>query len=153
MNGDHTACGPPESLLPALLGGWGKVQPRPFGEAFHATRPNEVLHFDYLSLPTSSHGTKDVLVLKDDMSGFVELVECSAATASETADALLAWFKRFGVVTQWVSDRGPTLRMSGGRQSPAAPVSQGASKRAEATSTRLANCASGGIVRPQPYAV
>ncbi|KAL3670077.1 hypothetical protein V7S43_004393 [Phytophthora oleae] len=40
------------------------------------------------------------------MSGFVELVERGAATARETADALLAWFKRFGVVIMWVSDRG-----------------------------------------------
>ncbi|KAJ8540605.1 hypothetical protein ON010_g12621 [Phytophthora cinnamomi] len=35
----------------------------------------------------------------------VELVENNAATTLETAGALLAWFKRFGLVTMWVSDR------------------------------------------------
>ncbi|OWY99499.1 hypothetical protein PHMEG_00029487 [Phytophthora megakarya] len=48
---------------------------RPFGETVRATKPNELLHFDFPSLPTSTLGTSYVLVLKDDMTGFVELVD------------------------------------------------------------------------------
>ncbi|KAJ8558819.1 hypothetical protein ON010_g8630 [Phytophthora cinnamomi] len=84
----------------------GTKVPRPFGEAVHATKPNEVIHFDYLSMPASSNEVCYVLVLKDDMSGFVELVPCSAATSSEVFIALTDWFKRYGVVNQWVSDQG-----------------------------------------------
>ncbi|OWY97307.1 Retrotransposon protein, Ty3-gypsy subclass [Phytophthora megakarya] len=44
--------------------------PRPFGETVRASKPNELLHFDFLSLPISTLGTAYVLVLKDDMTGF-----------------------------------------------------------------------------------
>ncbi|KAJ0408845.1 hypothetical protein P43SY_000741 [Pythium insidiosum] len=32
----------------------GRVEPRPFGPALHGTKPNEVIHFDYLTLPESA---------------------------------------------------------------------------------------------------
>jgi hypothetical protein len=47
-----------------------------------------------------------VLVVKDGMSGFVELIACVSATSDEVYHGLMDWFKRFGVVPQWVSDRG-----------------------------------------------
>ncbi|KAJ8524224.1 hypothetical protein ON010_g16894 [Phytophthora cinnamomi] len=81
-------------------------EPRPFGPTLRATQPNEVLHFDFLSLPASSTGLQYVLVLKDGMSGYTELVECPVATADEALSALVDWFKRFGIVYQWVSDQG-----------------------------------------------
>ncbi|GMF50897.1 unnamed protein product [Phytophthora fragariaefolia] len=51
-------------------------------------------------------GIKYVLVLKDGMSGFVELVAFVSATSGQAYQSLLDWFKRFGVVHQWVSDQG-----------------------------------------------
>ncbi|GMF46803.1 unnamed protein product [Phytophthora fragariaefolia] len=54
--------------------------PRPFGETLVATKPNEILHFDYLSMVEGDGG------------------------------ALIEWFKRFGVVHQWVSDQGAHFR-------------------------------------------
>ncbi|POM58941.1 DNA/RNA polymerase [Phytophthora palmivora] len=83
-----------------------RVIPRPFGEALHASAPNEVLHFDFLSLPACTTGARYVLVLKDDMSGYCELVVCADPTAEATCRCLLDWFKRFGPVPQWVSDQG-----------------------------------------------
>lgn len=74
----------------------GERVPRPFGPADHGTKPNEVLHFDFLALPASSSGSRSMFVVKDDMSGYVGLVECVAATASEAAAALIDWAKRFG---------------------------------------------------------
>jgi hypothetical protein len=40
------------------------------------------------------------------MSGYVELIACSQATSDEAYQGLIDWFKRFGIVRQWVSDRG-----------------------------------------------
>ncbi|OWZ11929.1 Retrotransposon protein, Ty3-gypsy subclass [Phytophthora megakarya] len=63
-----------------------RVVPRPFGEALLASATKEVLHFDFLSLPACTTGDQYVQVLKDDMSGYCELVVCA--------------------VPQWVSDLG-----------------------------------------------
>ncbi|KAE9083679.1 hypothetical protein PF006_g26638 [Phytophthora fragariae] len=75
----------------------GKI-PRPLGETLRATKPNEQLHFDFLSMAEGAGGLKYVLVLKDNMSGYVELVACVQATSDEVYQSLLDWFKRFGVV-------------------------------------------------------
>ncbi|GMG17483.1 unnamed protein product [Phytophthora fragariaefolia] len=74
--------------------------PRPFGETLVATKPNEILHFDYLSMVEGDGGVKYVLVLKDGMSGYVELVACLQVTSDTAYQALIDWFKRFGVVHQ-----------------------------------------------------
>jgi hypothetical protein len=61
----------------------GRMVPRPFGATLEATAPNMVLHFDLLELPVSYDGYKYVLVLKDGMSGFAELIPCKTCTAEE----------------------------------------------------------------------
>jgi hypothetical protein len=67
----------------------------------------EILHFDFLYIGLS----KDVkyqylLLLKDDLSGYLWLVPCRTADAAATVDALMRWFAVFGVVLLWISDRG-----------------------------------------------
>nr|CCA26202.1 AlNc14C357G10959 [Albugo laibachii Nc14] len=52
----------------------GERVPRPLGAALRATKPNEVLHFDFLTMSQVSNGSKYILVLKDGMSGFCELI-------------------------------------------------------------------------------
>ncbi|KAF0707228.1 hypothetical protein AaE_013713 [Aphanomyces astaci] len=84
----------------------GESIPRPWGEALHATKPNELIHFDWVSFPEATDGLKNVLVIKDAMSGFVRLHASATATAVETAAALMEWFGLFGVVKTWVSDCG-----------------------------------------------
>jgi transposase InsO family protein len=71
-----------------------------------ATKPNECIHFDFMQLPKSEDCFQYVLVIKDAMSGFVELIACQRCTAEECVDALCDWFKRYGPVYQWVSDQG-----------------------------------------------
>ncbi|KAH9086321.1 hypothetical protein LEN26_020213, partial [Aphanomyces euteiches] len=66
----------------------GDVVPRPLGSALHAENPNELIHFDWLSMPMSTSGLKHVLVIKDDMSGFVHLFPAESADATSTATAL-----------------------------------------------------------------
>lgn len=51
-------------------------------------------------------GNKYVLVLKDGMSGYVELIACAQPNADQVYLSLIDWFKRFGVAHQWVSDQG-----------------------------------------------
>ncbi|GMF48075.1 unnamed protein product [Phytophthora fragariaefolia] len=69
---------------------------RPWGPTLKCSRRNEVLHWDFLSL-TPSHGDlRYVLVLKDDLIHFCELVGCSSPTAFVAAEAIMDWYKRFG---------------------------------------------------------
>ena len=86
------------------------VVPRPLGEQLHAVRPNEVLHYDYLKIgkpsDASVHNYEYVLVLKDDFSGFVELIPCVSPDHFNVADAMIGWYKRFGVMKYHVSDQG-----------------------------------------------
>ena len=51
----------------------GRRIPRPFGEAVHASKPNEVIHFDSLYIGPASQDVTYLLLLKDDASGFVWL--------------------------------------------------------------------------------
>ncbi|POM61080.1 putative retroelement, partial [Phytophthora palmivora] len=72
----------------------GGTEPRPFGPALHATKPNEVLHFDYLSMPEDEDTqNKYILVIKDDFSGFVELIPGKAADAETSTTPVSAIFK------------------------------------------------------------
>jgi hypothetical protein len=87
----------------------GRVS-RTFGETLRATKPNELLHFDFLTMVKGEGGMKYVLVLKDGMCGFVELMPCIHATADQVYQGLMDWFKRSGIVLQWVSDQGAHFR-------------------------------------------
>ena len=82
------------------------VIPRPLGNQIQAEKRNEVIHFDFISLPVAANGMEKMLVMKEDFSQFVELVPCSSASAEVVVEALLLWFSRFGVVRTWISDQG-----------------------------------------------
>jgi hypothetical protein len=85
----------------------GEKIARPLGTQIHATRPNEILHFDFFYMGQSKRNKyKYLLLLKNDLSGYLWLVPCKAAGAAETVDALIHWFATFGVVLQWLSDQG-----------------------------------------------
>jgi Integrase core domain/Integrase zinc binding domain len=80
---------------------------RPLGTQLHATKPNEILHFDFLYIGLSRNGKYQyLLLLKDDLSGYLWLMPCRTADAAATVDALMRWFEVFGVVLLWISDRG-----------------------------------------------
>jgi Integrase core domain/Integrase zinc binding domain len=85
----------------------GDKVPRPLGTQPHATKPIEILHFDFLYIGLSRGGKYQyLLLLKDDLSGYLWLVPCRTADAAATVDALIRWFAVFGVVLLWMSDRG-----------------------------------------------
>jgi Integrase core domain len=81
--------------------------PRPLGTQLHATKPNEILHFDFLYIGLSTDGKYQyLLLLKDDLSGYLWLVPCRTVDAAATVDAVMRWFAVFDVVLLWISDRG-----------------------------------------------
>ncbi len=103
------------SCLHCLPTRGGHRVPRPWLSAVHASSCNELLHFDFMELErlytARAAGAGEpkqafILVLKDDFSGFVELVPADAETADVVVQALREWFARFGVVRWWASDRG-----------------------------------------------
>jgi hypothetical protein len=85
----------------------GDKVPRPLGAQLHATKPNEILHFDFLYIELSRDGKYQyLLLLKDDLSGYLWLVPCRKVDAAATVDALMRWHAVFDVVLLWISHRG-----------------------------------------------
>jgi len=86
----------------------GAVVPRPFGEAIQASVPNSVIHFDYLYISASNSKLKYLLVIRCDLSSFIDLypTPTDSPTSFHVAGSLLYWFSRYGVASTWVSDRG-----------------------------------------------
>jgi hypothetical protein len=69
------------------------------GTQLHATKLNEILHFDFLYNGLSKDGKYQYLLLpKDDLSGYLWLVPCRTADAAATVDTVMRWFALFGVV-------------------------------------------------------
>uniref|UniRef100_H3GV27 Integrase catalytic domain-containing protein n=1 Tax=Phytophthora ramorum TaxID=164328 RepID=H3GV27_PHYRM len=84
----------------------GKLIQRPWSELRPVAKRNEVLHMDYLSMDDSYGTTKYVLVLKDKLTHYCELVACDSPTSAVAATAMIDWYKRFGMLQIWMSDQG-----------------------------------------------
>jgi Integrase core domain len=85
----------------------GDKVPLPLGTQLHATKPNEILHFDFLYIGLSrDRKYQYLLLLKDDLSGYLWLVPYRTADAAATVDALMRWFAVLGIVLLSISDRG-----------------------------------------------
>lgn len=95
-----------KSCLHCVATASGTIVPRPLGNTLHSSKPNKLLHFDFCHMGSSDKGNTYILILKDDFSGYVWLIPATETTADVTADALISWFASFGVVSNWVSDRG-----------------------------------------------
>ena len=95
-----------KSCLLCLQSKGGHTIPRPLGRQLVAEKPNRVLHLDYFYVGPADNGWTYVLVLIDGCSGFLELKGTGVANSEVVVETLLDWFKRFGIVPIWVSDRG-----------------------------------------------
>ena len=84
----------------------GEVIPRPLGSQIHGTRPNEVVHMDYLYMGKGFDGLQYVLLIRDDLSSFVWTCACRAANGEFAAEVLAKWVANFGTMTWLVSDQG-----------------------------------------------
>ena len=94
------------SCLLCVLAKSGNKVPRPLSTTLHGTKPNEVIHFDYLFLGDSEHDHKYVLVVKDDLSGYCWLEPTTSADSEHTAEVLARWNRVFTAPNVWVSDQG-----------------------------------------------
>ena len=72
------------------------------GSQMHASKPNEIIHYDYLKIRDGEY----ILVIKDDLSHFVELVLCNSPDHFHVVDALLDWSSRYGMPLIHISDQG-----------------------------------------------
>ena len=90
----------------------GGLVPRPLSDTVHGTQVNAVVHFDVL-YPGESEvaegvdlrdGFVYVLVLMDDLSGYVWLRPAKSCTVNFVANELVSWCSAFGVPETWVSD-------------------------------------------------
>lgn len=84
----------------------GKHVPRPLMSTFHASKPNELLHFDYLYMGQSDSAILYLLVLKDDFSGYIWLVPSESADSETAANAISRWISTFTAMDWWCSDQG-----------------------------------------------
>ncbi|POM69515.1 Hypothetical protein PHPALM_14190 [Phytophthora palmivora] len=68
------------------------------------------MHWDYLYLGTGYGDTAYLLVIKDELSHFCELVPCATPTTFVAAEALAMWCAWFGVPEMLLSDQGSHFR-------------------------------------------
>ena len=73
--------------------------PRPFLNTLHASKPNELTHFDYVYLGPTPAGLTYALVIKDDFSSYVWLVPTPSASAEHAATSLARWIDVFSAMS------------------------------------------------------
>lgn len=94
------------NCLLCVLSRSGSKVPRPLATTLHATKPNNVLHFDYLFLGEGPHANKYALVVKDDFSGYCWISPTPTASSEHAAETLARWQRTFTAPVYWISDQG-----------------------------------------------
>ena len=84
----------------------GETIPRPLGCALHGTKPNEVVHLDFLYMGSSFSTLKYLLLMKDDLSGYVWIKGFESANAEAAAELVSQWVASFGCMKWMVTDQG-----------------------------------------------
>ncbi|OWZ16184.1 LOW QUALITY PROTEIN: hypothetical protein PHMEG_00010057 [Phytophthora megakarya] len=85
-----------------------RIIPRSYGPTFAAEKRNEALHWDFMYLG-DGYGYGDntyLLVAKDELTHYCELIPCATPTAFVAAEGLSMWCARFGVPAMLISDQG-----------------------------------------------
>lgn len=95
-----------QQCIHCILSRTGEKVPRPLGQALHAQRPNEVVHMDFLYMGPSENNFKYVLLMKDDLSSFVQIFPAETPDAETAACSIAKWISTFGGMDWLVSDRG-----------------------------------------------
>jgi hypothetical protein len=78
----------------------GEIIQREWNPAPVAAQHNERLQMDYLYLGSSYGDSQYVLVLKDELAHFSELVAADSPTSMTAAKSVLDWNKRYGLPTE-----------------------------------------------------
>ena len=85
--------------------------PRPLGDQLKASYRGEIISMDYCYIApkrsTNTHLFVYILVIKDEFSGFVELIPCEHANHEHAANEIIKWISRYGCIPRYVrSDQG-----------------------------------------------
>lgn len=78
----------------------GNNIPRPLGHSLHGSRTNKVIHADIFFMGEFIDDKQKVLILKDDISGFLWLWPAESATSEVTCDSFFHWITSYGQV-EW----------------------------------------------------
>ena len=62
-----------KGCLHCLVSQSGEIVPRPLGTALHVQQTNEVVHLDYLFMGPSKSENRYLLLMRDDLSGYIWL--------------------------------------------------------------------------------
>ena len=92
--------------LHCIVSRTGKKIPRPLATALNGSRPNEVLHVDFLYMGPCQEGLKYILLLRNDFSSYVWCFALESADAESAAGALTSWFAAFSSMPWLVTDQG-----------------------------------------------
>ena len=98
-----------KNCLRCLVGKGNHKVPRTIVLTLHGTRPNEVLHFDFLYQGHGTGGFKYVLALTDDLSSYNWRCPTEHADAKATAQEISRWIRTFTAMDFWVNDQGSHL--------------------------------------------
>lgn len=94
------------SCIHCIMSTTGHRIPRPLGHNEIASRPNHVLHFDYLYMGRGIAGNRYVLILRDGFSSYTWLCMAKTADAETVAENIAKWIETFSTMEVWVSDQG-----------------------------------------------
>lgn len=100
-----------QHCLHCFIGKTGLKIPRPLALTLHGSYPNEVIHFDYLYMGMGTNNLRYVLVIRDDLSGYVWLCPCMEANPETAAQELSRWIRVFKAMEYWVSNQGSHFKM------------------------------------------
>lgn len=92
--------------LHCMLSRAGSMIHRPLAHAMHASKPNEIIHLDFLYMGYGVEDKKYCRIMKDDLSTYVWLFQCISATSDKAAKEILSWVASFGAPEWLVSDQG-----------------------------------------------
>jgi len=100
------------ACLHCIVGKTGHKIPRPISLTLHASKPNEVIHFDFLYMGHGIDEFKYILVIKDDLSSYMWLTSAKAADGETASNSLANWIRTFTPMKFWVSDQGSHFKNS-----------------------------------------
>lgn len=78
----------------------------PLGTALNGDHPNAFLHIDFWYMGAGHGPFQHILIIRDDISGYIWLRTSAAVTIEEASQALSTWIAAFGVMIWTFPDQG-----------------------------------------------
>lgn len=85
---------------------------RPLGSALQGDSPNEVVYISFWYIGASNGPKKFILIIRDDLFGYVWFWQSSAANRKESVHEKSTWISAFGVSIWLASNQGTHFKDS-----------------------------------------